>query len=431
MFRTFLIFCKWILFMFWFSWNYKKIKVDKSYAVSLKSKLENLGIIGIKLGQYLCNRRDVCSDIMKEELKSFLSSNKVHSFMHTKQILDKAGVNDLVIGDIIGSGSLTQTYLCTKEGSDRKLVLKVMHPEVRTIIHEISALKSILKAFSYFGKFKTLVNVDWNKFFFLIEQQTDLDNEKKYMKKYFDIYTDKLPEIEIPEFIQGNSDYILMSFCEGRQLNEIPRDSELYARAHNKFACSFVHTFFIHQIIHGDIHEGNILVKDNGDISMIDFGICIELTEQQYKGIFATSRFENEPSMETSMEFIKAVIEPWDVFGNMINMKQLCKDSYEEYVKACDGKIQTSINNFFNSLIIFIQKYNVLMKGEILSYFLNMILIEGLSPCNERINMSGFKAVVYMKKHPFYLDEMDFLLDEYYGELKKKFPQDLIEKYDV
>jgi len=390
-----------------------------------------LGILGIKLGQYLCNRKDICSDIMKNELQSFLSSNKTHSFEHTKEILDNAMVNNLVIGNVIGSGSLTQTYLCNIEGNDDKLVLKVMHPEVRYLKTEIVALKRILKFFSYFGKYKILVNVDWEKFFHLIEQQTDLNNEKKYMQKYYDIYNGKMTEVEIPRFIQVNNEYILMTYCEGRPLNEISRDTPLYDKAYYNFACSFMHTFFVHQIIHGDIHEGNILVKDNGDISIIDFGICIELTEDQYKGIFATSRFENNPTVESCLEFVNAVIEPHDIYGNKIDMYKLSKECSEEYVKYTKGQIQETINKFFNIIIGFVQRYNVLMKGEILSYFLNMILIEALSPCKERINMTSFKAIILMKKNPFYVKELDFILDEYYTELKKKFPDDLIEKYDV
>jgi hypothetical protein len=45
--------------------------------------------------------------------------------------------------------------------------------------------------------------------------------------------------------------------------------------------------------------------------------------------------------------------------------------------------------------------------------------------------MTSFKAIILMKKNPFYVKELDFILDEYYTELKKKFPDDLIEKYDV
>jgi predicted unusual protein kinase regulating ubiquinone biosynthesis (AarF/ABC1/UbiB family) len=71
-----------------------------------------------------------------------------------------------------------------------------------------------------------------------------------------------------------NKYFIIMSFCEGKQLNTLDRKSKEYLSATNIVASSFLHTTYKHNIVHGDLHQGNVLVKDDGTISLIDFGIC-------------------------------------------------------------------------------------------------------------------------------------------------------------
>ena len=424
-----LIFFKWIYFMCWFGYNYNNIKTNPIYAKLLKTKLENLGILGIKLGQYLCNRIDVCTYIMKEELKIFLNNNSIHSFSHTKNILDKAGIKDIVIGEVIGSGSLTQVYMCKLDNIQEHLVLKVKHPEVFQINNEIIALKSLIRMLSYFKKFSLFVNLDWNEFFMLLEKQLDLNNEKVFLEKYYNIYENKIPEITTPKYIMGNEDYIIMTWCPGKPLNCIPKSSSVYKKAHNLFMTSSLHTFFIHQITHGDVHEGNILVKDDGTISIIDFGICLEFSEEQYQGIFAISKFENNPTLDRCKLFISALIQPCDVYNKPINLEVFSKEVYDEYITLNYKFKPINMSDLFNLLSKYIQKYNVLLKGNILSYILNMILLEGLSPYDEKIDISTYVAANYMKNKPFFIEEMDFVLDEYYNELIKKIPVDIIEKY--
>ena len=146
MFSSFFIIWKWVSFIYWFSRNYTEIKISEIYSKLLKEKLENLGILGIKFGQYLCNRADISTKIMRNELMSFLNNNKTHSIEHTMELLNKSGIfktRNVTLGRIIGSGSLTQVYECKLDNSDEKLVLKVKHPEVSKLHDEIYALKTI------------------------------------------------------------------------------------------------------------------------------------------------------------------------------------------------------------------------------------------------------------------------------------------------
>ena len=429
---------KWIIFVYWFTRNYNMIRTDSLYAIQFKNKLENLGIMGIKFGQYICSRTDITTDIMKQELQSFLSENKLHSMEHTMMILNKANINNIIIDDVIGSGSLTQVYRCRLPAysMNETFVLKVKHPDVYKIKYEISALKYLLKILSYFNRFKLLINVEWNNFFMLLETQLDLNNEKKFMEKYYSIYNNnknEMKDITIPHYIVGNKDFIIMTYCEGKPLNMYPRDSMQYKRAMILFGSSTIHTFYKHMIIHGDIHEGNILVRDDGCISIIDFGICIELNDDECHGIYALSNFANEPTYNNIKLVVYAFAQPLDIYNNPINIDTLSHEIYNMVIKldeATNNNKRSTINNTFNIVVNVTTKYNALIKSNILLYFMNIALTESLSPfIGEEKLVEMSLVMLYMKNSKYFLEECEHFLDDYYKDSIRYISKETLEKY--
>jgi hypothetical protein len=52
------------------------------------------------------------------------------------------------------------------------------------------------------------------------------------------------------------------------------------------------------------------------------------------------------------------------------------------------------------------------MKNNILLYLLNILLITGMSPYNEKYNMTPIIALSYMKKNKFFTKECELFLNE-------------------
>lgn len=419
---------RWIHFIGWFYLHYSISQTQINYAKQLREKLVGLGILGIKLGQYLCNRPDIISDLLKNELSVLLSQNKVHDIHHTNRILNEAGIQ-VTLGEVIGSGSLTQVYRCSM-GDQTDLVLKVKHPEVFHLPNEIKALKTLIYGLSCFSRFRILLHIDWDQFFSSIEEQLDLNNEIKYLTRYHDIYQD-VSEISIPRVVTGNKDCIVMTYCEGKPMFEFSKDDPRYQRAHNLFVCSMIHMGFTYQLMHGDVHEGNILVKENGDISIIDFGVCLQLTMEQFLGILSISKFELDPSYEHAENMVESIIHNHSIDKKPLIIPQLSRELYDKYKKdLLNQTTSPTISDFFNFVIRLVQSYRVMIRGNILSYFLNIMLLEGLTPYSERQELSTIIASSFMMRHPFFKKEIK-TLKEYHETLFNKTDPDLIQKYNL
>jgi hypothetical protein len=62
-----------------------------------------------------------------------------------------------------------------------------------------------------------------------------------------------------------------------------------------------------------------------------------------------------------------------------------------------------------------------MIRGEIISYILNVMLLEDLSPYEKTDQYSSFMALTYMKQNPFFINECGYLIEAYYKILYKKF----------
>jgi predicted unusual protein kinase regulating ubiquinone biosynthesis (AarF/ABC1/UbiB family) len=402
--------------------SYTSIRTNRVYAKSLKDKLEGLGILGIKLGQYICNRVDLCTPLMKKELSVLLHMNKIHSMEHTKSLLAN---DEIIIGDIIGSGSMTQVYHCKIK--DEPLVLKIKHPETLQLHNEIRVVRNILYTLSYFPWFRMFANFDWDEFFDVITKQLDMTNEARFMKRFHSFYDGKLDTITIPRFIDGNKDWIIMTYCPGKPMYLLHKDDPCYKKAHNLMTSSYIHTLFMHGIVHGDIHEGNILVQDNGNLSLIDFGICIEITEEELIGLYAICKYEEEPSVEYARDMVETMIHPYTLYHKPIVSEQLAHVLHEKF----KTNIGITVSEFLEFITTKANGYQVVLRGHMISFFLTIILIESLSPYSEVQQLSNVIATSYMAKDPFFRKEGGDKILNYHKLLYKKTHVDLIEKYNI
>lgn len=80
----------------------------------------------------------------------------------------------------------------------------------------------------------------------------------------------------VAEEITKHYDVIVMEYLNGTSISKVPRENyEMYGKMIIKYAFAS----FVHGIVHGDLHSGNILFLDK-QIGIIDFGLMTRIKEE-------------------------------------------------------------------------------------------------------------------------------------------------------
>ena len=407
-------FYKWILFIIKISYYFKWITTTKNGGKYLKNQLINLDIMGIKLGQYLYTQRYILNDDVRNELEPLLYQNKIHTLENTIKMISydnlelfNSLVNRIDYNSILGSGSFAQTYICYLNNDlNNKYVLKVLHPDVLNLKYEILIFKYIVKLISYCKK----ININWNDFFYNLYEQCDLRIEAKNMKEFYKIY-ENYDKIEIPKLIYYNKYYLIMSYCDGKPLNKLDKNSKEYISATNLTASSFLHTLYKYNIVHGDLHQGNILVKENGNISLIDFGICKIINNN-----------ENNDILYVYEDFVYnlnfTILEKITKLDKKQQEKsfELGKNFIIEYNSKMPKDIDPDAKNmyFLPSLGDYCFKNNIILDSDFLYFIMNLILLESYTKSDKYNSNILLRTLSYMKRDKFFMNEMgDYILKFY------------------
>lgn len=405
--------CKWIYFLINISIYFKWITTTLEGGLYLKKQLTNLGIIGIKLGQYLYTQRYILKNESRDQLELLLSHNKIHTPLETMNMimLDKIDAFNYLIDNInyntvLGSGSLAQTHICYLKNDPNKYVLKVAHPEVLNLKYELWIIKYIIKIVSYFKK----ININWNDFFNNISDQCDLTIEAKNMKDFYEIYKN-YDKIEVPNLVYCNTHFIIMSYCEGKSMNKLDRSSKEYISAANLVASSFLHTSYKHNIVHGDLHQGNVLVKDNGTIALIDYGICKR-----------TNYLENNDILYVYEDFVYN--QNYDILEKITmlnsNQKKISFELGKKFIidynlnmPPCNDP-DTKNMYFLPSLGDYCFKNNIVLNCDVIYYIMNLILLESYTKSDTYNGNILFRTLSYMKTDKFFMNEMSEYILKFY-----------------
>jgi ubiquinone biosynthesis protein len=276
--------------------------------IRLKCLLEELGITGVKIGQYFAMRPDLLpAEICGELSKLFASVHPLSLQTVLRQVEEQLGCQieenfSEFSSEPVGSASVAQVHRAiTKRGE--RVAVKVRRPDVeQTLRADIRILRAIAALADKLGLFgpmsmrallEEVARFTLREIDFRLEGNTAerLRNQSfpgiHVPKIYWDMTTDSVLTME---FMKGNTleeiiggDYHRAG--PGRQTQQFPPDllrESVYLIAKASLTQIFVDGFF-----HGDPHPANIIILEGGGVAFIDFGIFGEFDKQQRETLAA------------------------------------------------------------------------------------------------------------------------------------------------
>ena len=352
--------------------------------------LQGMGTTFIKLGQFLATRPDIIGEQMAKDLEKL--QDKVPAFdlyeakkVIKKEIGEKQFQNIIEISEPIAAASIAQVHLAKikNENQQKEVAIKILRPDIEKLFNEeldalmlfayiiensVSKAKR-LKLVEVVHLLREITNIEMDLRFEAaaaneLYENTKLDNGFNVPKIYWNYTTKKILTLDKVEGI---------SIREHKKLED--QGINLKKLAENLIQ-HFLKQAVRDGFFHGDMHQGNLFVDNNGNIIPVDFGIMGRLDKNNRKFLaeilygfikrdyvkvaevhFQAGLVPQNASKEEFAQALRSVGEP--IFGQSI--------------KDISG------GNLLAQLFEITEKFNMATQPSLLLLQKTMVVVEGVA----------------------------------------------------
>jgi ubiquinone biosynthesis protein len=358
---------------------------DRARAEHLRRACEELGTMFIKLGQVLSTRGDLLPDAYRVELAKL--QDEVAP-------LPAQAITDVIREDLgappeqlfaffdpkpLGSASIGQVH-AARLTDDREVVLKVRKPGVDEQVRlDLQILTGLVEEwtprFSILQEFNAPALTREFKDSLLAE--LDYDHEAANAKFFRDVFAHDRG-FKIPETMAAYSkNRVLM---EERVAGRKPSDvAELSKRTRavvaRRIARLVLEPAFERGAFYADPHPGNLLISEDGTLSVIDFGKVGRLTPETRRRVadmfVAILRSDGQRLTDRLIE-VTAPTHPIDrdmITREIDRLLQLYVDVSLEHLRLGDA---------IGELLALVRRHRLQMPGNLVNFFKAMAMCEGV-----------------------------------------------------
>lgn len=318
--RFFSIFMPMICFYIQFWWDTNtgnSPKESKRRAVQIRKLITKLGPAFIKIGQALSTRPDIVPPLYLEELSQLqdqlpaYSNEKAFQFIREELGDDPDQVYAEISENPIAAASLGQVYR-GRLHTGEQVAIKVQRPDIKEgIALDMYILRGIaawaMRSFKFIRS--NLIGI-LDEFAGRIFEEMDYTFEGANAEKFAKYYG-QIDDIYIPKiYWQYTAKRVLtMEWIEGIKLTEIEKVKEMGFDSRHIIEvgvqCS-LRQLLDYGFFHADPHPGNLLVKLDGKLAYLDFGMMSQVgVEQRYGLIEAIVHLVNRDFEALSQDYVE------------------------------------------------------------------------------------------------------------------------------
>jgi len=278
-------------------------------AEQLRQTIEELGPTFVKFGQIVADRPDLASDHLREELKKLQSNARPMDDGESISLIEMElghPIEEIFLTlekKHIASASIAQVYSGVLRTGER-VAIKIQRPnikhkiEIDLILMKVLA-KQVVKTYPGLTSFNLIGFVE--DFGENLLKELDFNNEASNMLRFTDMFKDD-PTCYIPKvFIQHSRQRLLvMEYIEGLRPDDI---DGLRAAGFDPQVIAVNGTHIIlkmilrHGFFHADPHPGNLFIRGDNQIVLLDHGMAASLKPRQIQALinFMLGFSKNDP----------------------------------------------------------------------------------------------------------------------------------------
>jgi len=278
-------------------------------AEQLRQTIEELGPTFVKFGQIVADRPDLASDHLREELKKLQSNARPMDDGEAISLVEMElghPIEEVFLSfekKHIASASIAQVYSAVLRTGER-VAIKIQRPnikhkiEIDLILMKVLA-RQVVKTYPGLTSFNVIGFVE--DFGENLMKELDFNNEASNMLRFTDMFKED-PTCYIPKvFIQHSRQRLLvMEYIEGLRPDDI---DGLRAAGFDPQVIAVNGTHIIlkmilrHGFFHADPHPGNLFIRGDNQIVLLDHGMAASLKPRQIQALinFMLGFSKNDP----------------------------------------------------------------------------------------------------------------------------------------
>ncbi len=261
-----------------------------------------LGVLLIKLGQFLSSRADLLPEQALAVLNSLQDEVPPAPFTHVVSVIETElgkpveQVFSVLERKCTAAASLGQVHKAILASTGQEVAVKVQRPNIDQLVRmDLSTLKFVIWVINRFvdtSEFIDLMGV-YREFKRTVYEEIDYITEAANARRFKEMFKDD-PNIYIPQVYDDYTSrrLLVLEWIDGIKINDYSTlEAEGISRLEvaKRTVQAYFYQFFTAGFFHADPHPGNIFVKKGPDnepiIAFVDFGMVGTLTKNMKKAL--------------------------------------------------------------------------------------------------------------------------------------------------
>jgi predicted unusual protein kinase regulating ubiquinone biosynthesis (AarF/ABC1/UbiB family) len=283
------------------------IEVLIKVLVAFRQTALKLGVLMIKLGQFLSSRADLLPEQALAVLSSLQDEVPAEPFSHVVSVIEEElgkpieQIFNYVESKATAAASLGQVHKAVLASTGEEVAVKVQRPHIDQLVRmDLNSLKFVIRVILRLvntNNFIDLMGV-YREFERTVFEEIDFVAEAANCKRFKEMFKDD-PTIYIPEVYEEYTTrrLLVLEWIDGIKINDYDALEAAgidRLEVANRTVQAYFYQFFEEGFFHADPHPGNIFVKqdlpDEGPIiKFVDFGMVGSVTssmQRSMRGLF-------------------------------------------------------------------------------------------------------------------------------------------------
>ncbi len=380
------IFIRGFIKIFGFSGFKKKSLDSKNVGLRLASALKELGPTFIKLGQFLGTRPDIVGRDLAKELQSLqddlppfdmeIAKNSIRSELGLEKFKE---INDMT--QPIAAASIAQVHFAKIDKKD--YAIKILRPDIEKKFNdELEALMlfaSIVETILPKTKRLKLVEV-----VHLLKEITAIEMDLRYegsAASELKNNTSSDPKFNVPSInwdftskrVLTSERVVGISIKDLDKINEIKIDKKELAK---NIIQNFLRQAVGDGFFHGDMHQGNLFVDNEGNIIPVDFGIMgrLDANNRKYLAEILYGFIQRDYEKVADVHFIAGLVpqdQSRDAFSQAL--RSIGEPIFGQSIK------NISAGRLLAQLFEITEQFNMATQPQLLLLQKTMVVVEGVA----------------------------------------------------